>query len=247
MMPSRFGSAPAVRPRSGWPVRVPREAGKYFLGQALELRYRLPRLWAAVVAGTVAMWQGRRVAEATIGHDLSQEAADFVDRHVAAVAGRVRPAQLTRLVEEAIGRFMPDHAEQRRREAADGRHFDIDHDHVSFTGTSIVHGELDLADAIDLDDAIRAIANELGDLGCDESLEVRRSLAAGELTRRQLTLTLDRSDPAADTSTTNRTPVRKTVRKTVLYLHLSQAAVDGTAGHGIGRCENTRTPITACA
>lgn len=216
------------------------EAGKYYLGHALELRYRLPRLWALVVAGDLAAWKARRVAEATVGGRLSGEAAAFVDRHVAPVAGRVKPAQLERLIQEAIGRFMPDLAEQRRRDAADGRHFDIHHDQVSFTGTSVVHGELDLADAIDLDDAIRTIATQLGDLGCEESFDVRRSLAAGELARRQLAL--DLSDPGPSS---NRTPVSTTVRKTVLHLHLSQAALDGCTGHGIGRVENARSPVTA--
>jgi hypothetical protein len=45
----------------------------------------------------------------------------YVDLHVAHVAHRVRPAQVDRLVEEAIGRFMPEEADRRRRQAADGR------------------------------------------------------------------------------------------------------------------------------
>ncbi len=171
-------------------VGIGTEAGKYYLGHALELRYRLPKLWARVVSGELAAWKARQVAHETIGHSLSVEAAGFVDTHVAPVAHRIRPAQLARLVDEAIGRFMPDLAEQRRRDAADGRHFTIDHDHVSFAGTSFVSGELDLADALDLDDAIRTIAGDLADLGCEEPLDVRRSLAAGELARRQLALDL---------------------------------------------------------
>ena len=171
-------------------VGIGTEAGKYYLGHALELRYRLPKLWARVVSGDLAAWKARQVAHETIGHSLSMEAAGFVDTHVAPVAHRIRPTQLARLVDEAIGRFMPDLAEQRRRDAADGRHFTIDHDHVSFAGTSFVSGELDLADALDLDDAIRSIAGDLADLGCEEPLAVRRSLAAGELARRQLALDL---------------------------------------------------------
>ena len=171
-------------------VGIGTEAGKYYLGHALELRYRLPKLWARVVSGDLAAWKARQVAHETIGHSLSVEAAGFVDTHVAPVAHRIKPAQLARLVDEAIGRFMPDLAEQRRRAAADGRHFTIDHDHVSFAGTSFVSGELDLADALDLDDAIRSIAGDLADLGCEEPLDVRRSLAAGELARRQLALDL---------------------------------------------------------
>ncbi|MGZ5403704.1 MAG: HNH endonuclease signature motif containing protein, partial [Nocardioides sp.] len=41
------------------------EAGKYYLGHALELRYRLPRLWARVVAGDLAAWKARQVARET--------------------------------------------------------------------------------------------------------------------------------------------------------------------------------------
>lgn len=216
------------------------EAGKYYLGHALELRYRLPRLWDRVVTGDLAAWKARQVARETIGADLSAEAAAFVDTHVAPVAHRIRPTQLTRLVEEAIGRFMPDAAEQSRRDAADGRHFHIDHHQISFTGTALVHGELDLADALDLDDALRGIAAELGELGCAESLDVRRSLAAGELARRQLALDLTGS--AHDTGKSGQ-PARRPLRKTVLHLHLSHAAL---TGHDtVGRVENTRTPITA--
>ena len=88
-------------------------------------------------------------ARETISHALSLEAAGFVDRHVAPVAHRLTPAQLERLVAEAVGRFMPEIAERRRREAADGRYFRVDHDQVSFAGTSLVTGELDLVDALD--------------------------------------------------------------------------------------------------
>ena len=38
-------------------VGLPTEAGKRYLGQAVELRYRLPRLWARVTAGDLAAWR----------------------------------------------------------------------------------------------------------------------------------------------------------------------------------------------
>ena len=217
------------------------EAGKYYLAHALELRYRLPRLWEQLLSGTVQAWKARRVADATIARALSPEAAAYVDAHVAAVAGRVRPAQLERLVDEAMGRFMPEAAAERRREAADGRCFDIDVDQVSFAGTARVAGELDLADALDLDDAIRQVAGELKDLGCEEGLDVRRSVAAGELARRQPTLDLETTGE----STPRRSPRRRRARRVVLHVHLTDAAVRGEAGHTVGRCENTRTPVTA--
>ncbi len=155
------------------------EAGKRYVGHAVELAHRLPRLWGRVVVGEVAAWRARRVAEQTIGRGLTGEAAGFVDRHVAPVAGRIGTSQVDRLVVEAVGRFMPAEAEAERRRAAEGRRFDIDHTQVSFAGTSLVTGELDLADALDLDDAIRSIAGELADLGSTESLDVRRAPSFG--------------------------------------------------------------------
>ena len=177
-------------------VGLPTDVGRALLGEALELRYRLPRLWQRVVAGDLAAWRARRVARATV--DLSPEAAAYVDRHVAHVAHKIRPSTVDRLVEEAIGRFMPDTAEEIARSAADRRHFTIDHRQVSFAGTSQVYGELDLADALDLDAAIRGIAGQLADLGCGESLDVRRSMAAGELARRQLALNLTTDEPVVE-------------------------------------------------
>ncbi len=61
-------------------VGIGTEAGKYYLGHALELRYRLPKLWARVVSGELAAWKARQVAHETIGHSLSMEAAG-VRRH----------------------------------------------------------------------------------------------------------------------------------------------------------------------
>src|SRR5688500_13377156 len=119
-------------------IGLPTEAGKAYLGEAVELRYRLPRLWSRVVTGDLPAWRARRVARATIA--LSVEAAAYVDLHVAHVAHKVRPAQLDRLVEEAIGRFMPEEADRRRRQAADGRSFTIDTRQPSLRGTSTVYG-----------------------------------------------------------------------------------------------------------
>jgi hypothetical protein len=90
-----------------------------------------------------------------------------------------------RLVEEAIGRHMPDLARKQREQAADRRHFTIHHDQVSFEGTCLVDAELDLADALDLDAALGHIAGEFAALGNTLPLDQRRALAAGELARAQ--------------------------------------------------------------
>ena len=52
---------------------------------------------------------------------LPAEGAEHVDRHVARFAHKVGIAQLDRLVEEALVRFDPAQAEQRRPESAENR------------------------------------------------------------------------------------------------------------------------------
>jgi hypothetical protein len=162
------------------------DAGHAYLGEAVEVRYRLPKTWHLVVAGRVPVWKARQIAKATLS--LPMDGAGFVDTHVAPVAARLSFAQLERVVEEARVRFDPVEAEARRLAAADGRCFDVDTHQVSFDGTVDVRGTLDLADALDLDDAVTTGAQRLADLGCAESLDVRRSMAAGDLARHQDTL-----------------------------------------------------------
>lgn len=216
------------------------DAGKALLGEAVEIRYRLPRLWGRLVREELTAWRARRVARATMA--LSLEAAQFVDQHVAPVAHRVGPAQLDRLVAEAEVRFMPAQALRRAREAAESRHVSFHTRQVSFDGTVRVDAELDLADALELDHALGRGARRLADLGCGESLDVRRAMAVGELARTQLSL--DLAEPAPGSGVT--TP-RRSRRRVELHVHLSEAALTGTGGIQPGlvaRVENTRTPIS---
>ena len=169
-------------------LRLSTDSGRALIAEAVELKHRLPRTWARVGSGELPAWRARRVAATTIG--LTREAAWFVDAQVAPFAHKIGPAALDRLVAEAVARFMPAKAAQDARDAADGRHLRIHHDQVSFSGTSHLEGELDLADALDLDAALALGAESLKTAGCTESLEVRRAIAAGEIARHQLTLDL---------------------------------------------------------
>src|SRR3954463_1756746 len=222
-------------------LRVTTDAGRAFLELAMELRYRLPKVWKRVTAGDLAPWRARKVAEQT--RNLSMEAAAFVDAHVAAFAHKIGHAGLEHLVEEAITRFMPAEAQQRRRAAAEHRHFDIHTHHSTAEGVVDVTGTLDLADALDLDAAVTRGAADLKDLGCAESLDVRRSLAVGVMARRQLTLDLNPDQPEDDR------PVASTkARQVVLYVHISQAALTGSTGVDgcdLARVENTRGFVSA--
>ena len=202
-------------------------AAKKLVGHALELRHRLPRLWAQVQAGRVPAWRARSVAEVTIHSTpaLTREAAAFVDAQVAAVAGRVGAAQLDRLVAETIKRYDladvdPAADPEDGYLHVDPRHATIHDDDVHFAGTMRLEAELDIADALDLDRALAHGAASLKALGSEASLDARRSAALGDLARTQTALDLagagaDRQHlPAA--------------REVVLHAHFD-ASLDGLA------------------
>ncbi|MDQ1104730.1 HNH endonuclease signature motif containing protein [Nocardioides zeae] len=219
------------------------DAARRLVGDAIELRYRLPRVHARIAAGEVDVWRGRRIAQTT--RTLTFEAAGFVDRHVAYVAHKATGPEVDRLVAEAAARFDPETTEAERAEADGGRHLTIELGDVGYAdpltgtirGTVDVHGTLDLADALDLERTVAHVARQLTELGCDQDLDVRRSIALGEIARRcdgVATLEYDADQPPTQPPTPTRTR-----REVVLFVHLDQAAITGTLngfGPGIDAC-----------
>jgi hypothetical protein len=214
------------------------DSGKRFLGQALELAYRLPKHWARVRSGELPAWRARRLAEATMS--LSFEAAQWVDAQLAAFLHATSFAAQDRLVAEAIARFDPARAQEEAEAAEDRRGVRIDTDQVTFWGTCFVTGELDLPDAIDLENAIERGAAHLQRLGSTESLTVRRAQALGAVARGETHLDLD-------TSPTQEQPPRQRGRQVVLYVHLAEAAIGAATSDclDLARVENTRSAVTA--
>ena len=130
-------------------------------------------------------WQARRVAEATIHTSpaLTEEAAGWVDAQVAAMVGKVGPAQLDRLVAETIKRFelaQPDPAADPEDGYlhVDPRHATLNDRDVHYAGTMHFEADLDLADALDLDRALAHGAESLKALGSADSLDARRAAAS---------------------------------------------------------------------
>ncbi len=205
-------------------------SAKHYLGQALELAHRLPRLWRRVQAGNCPGWKARRIAETTIHADLAPEAAAYVDRHIAPFAHRMGTAAVDRLVDEAIARFHPDRAAAATQDAQDARHVSIEDDHVSFHGTMRIEAELDLADALDFRDAVARGAQAREQLGSEESADARRAKAVGDMARHQLALDLASGDDPDHRPQTNGRPVLPAAREVVLYVHLADAALHA---HGL--------------
>src|SRR6187431_3062591 len=246
---ARFGDTPVPVAGPGAPLvaefcvaefaaalGLPTETGKAYLGEALELRHRLPKTWARVQTGDLPAWRARRIARQTIA--LSVAAAGFVDEQVAGFAHRIRPSGVDRLVEEAIVRFMPDQARRRREATADTRHAHVHTHQVSFEGTVWVEAQVDLADALDLDTALSVGAARLADLGSAASLDVRRSEALGEMARHQLSLDLNTGTETA--------PAQAPGREVVLHVHLSEDAITSPEEKlHLARVANTRSFVDA--
>ncbi|WP_167288673.1 HNH endonuclease signature motif containing protein [Nocardioides seonyuensis] len=235
-------------------------AAKRLIGNALELRHRLPRLWAAVQSGQVPAWRARLVAEATAHASpaLSMEAAGWIDAQVAAVAGKVGAAQLDRLVTEAITRFQLDTTDpDDERSPGETRHLTIEKDIVSRCGTIAVNASLDLIDALDLDHTLSHHAATLKTLGSTESLDARRATALGHLARTQTSMDLagllghessvveDGQPPSVveQSSVVEEARQRRletpAARQLVLHIHLTAAAVGdgGISFDHLGRME----------
>jgi hypothetical protein len=204
-------------------------SAKHYLGQALELAHRLPRLWRRVQSGSCPAWKARRIAETTIHAELAPEAAVYVDRQAAPFAHRMGNAAVGRLVDEAIARFHPDRAESAARDAQDARHVTVEDDQVSFHGTMRIEAELDLADALDFRDAVVRGAKAREQLGWEESVDVRRAKAVGDMARRQLALDLVPDEDIGHAGRGGQTPTSHSVlpaaREIVLYVHLADAAL----------------------
>ena len=59
-------------------LKISLDAARQLIADALELHYRLPRLWALTVAGKVKVWQARLISRET--HDLGLDAVAYADR-----------------------------------------------------------------------------------------------------------------------------------------------------------------------
>ncbi|NYE38420.1 hypothetical protein F4692_003568 [Nocardioides cavernae] len=246
-------------------------SAKRLVGHALELRHRLPRLWTGVQSGAVPAWRARSVAETTIHSSppLTVEAAAFVDSQVAAVAGRVGPAQLDRLVAEAIQRYDladadPTDDPEDGWQHVDPRHATLHNEDVHYAGTMRFEAELDIADALDLDRALAHGAATMKALGSEASLDVRRSAALGDLARTQTSLDLNTNEGgrvAREERAGVSRPDLPHAREVVLHAHFNASPTpDGPILDATGRleegqrlilldhvkdwCTDTRTKVT---
>jgi hypothetical protein len=199
-------------------------AARGYVGQALELRDRLPRLWAKVMDGELPAWKGRQVAEQTI--PLSPEAAGWVDAQLACFAHRISLTRVLRAVEAAVLRFDPDLAAAKAAAAAERRGV-WSEDHLD--GTTQITAVTGTPDAVAFDAALNTVAATLRALGDGDCHDVRRAKAIGVLADPQYALDLT----ATSTASGDR-PIPRPSQGPTIHVHLHESAVTGT-GTGVAR------------
>ena len=195
------------------------DAGKRYVGHALELRYRLPRVWRRV--------HGRRSAAVAGAADRREDPPPHPGR--GGVCGPARRADRapdrtrsswTGWSTRRSAAYMPEEAEAPPPRAR-GR--PVLHRRVPPAALlrrhPAVHGELDLADAMELEAAIQTVAAQLKDLGSDR-VPRRPPLAGGRRAGQPSAVVRPRPQDGRPVQT------RHHPRKIVLYVHLSEDALD---------------------
>ena len=203
-------------------------AARALVGQALELRDRLPRLWGAVMSGRLPAWKARKIAEQTI--PLSAAAADYVDRHLAPFAHKLSLLRVTRAVDAAILQHDPELAAERTAKAAERRGVWLD-DCVD--GVSEIRAITDTPDAVAFDTALNHVAATLHALGDEDPEQVRRARAVGVLADPQYALDLQATPAPADIS--KPVTLRRTAQGPAIHVHLHTDAL--TVAGGVARVE----------
>src|SRR5689334_18973817 len=156
------------------------DAARELIADALELAYRLPRLWALVIAGVVPVWRARAIAHET--HDLGIDAVAFADRLICATPEKIRLVNAARLY------FDPDRAIADEEHELTRRGVWVKH--TGNPATTDVVMTLDTPDALLFDQTIGRIAGGLRDLGDTDPVDLRRAKAVGVLADPQFALDL---------------------------------------------------------
>jgi Domain of unknown function (DUF222) len=157
------------------------------LGDALDLRHRMPALFARLSAGEVPAYKVRMVLRAATG--ASELAARRLDTAVAPVADKIGPKRLEKLVTRVLLEVDPGEADRRAKAAAEHRRVTVVSDQ---DGDRRVFAHVDPFTGASFDAAVQHVATMLGNLGDTRCLDARRADALGWLANPLALLALSR-------------------------------------------------------
>jgi len=183
-------------------------AARSLIADALDLRYRLPRLWGRVLTGGVRGWQARRIAEQT--RALSWEACADVDHALSDFVGMMPWPRFATILSATVLEADPALAAERAERARTTQDvFSFD----SEGGLKTVVAKAAAGDAIWFLATVNRIAEILAARGDTDPVGMRRARALGILAQPAEALRLliehqhDRSDqPGEPTESAVREP-----------------------------------------
>jgi len=209
---------PAVRPfaaeQLGAALGISSYAATQLMSDVLDLRHRLPRIWARVEALEIPSFRARRIAQATTG--LSKAAAAFVDAELAPVAGSCGSRRIDRAIAEAKASVDPETVADAEEQAKECWGVSLSHGPVdgpgAWAGTSWLEAAGDTLDLTRFHDLVCEVAEQVRLDGDDSPLEIRKARALGVIADRYHGL-----DPRRGRGDGGRTR---------LYLHVNVADLD---------------------
>ncbi|HEX5907510.1 MAG TPA: hypothetical protein VFY56_10875 [Propionibacteriaceae bacterium] len=170
-------------------------AARALIADALDLRYRLPRLWGRVLTGGVRAWQARKIAEQT--RTLSWEACADVDHALSDFVGMMPWPRFAKILSATILKADPALATERAERARTTQDvFSFD----SEDGLKTIVAKAAAGNAIWFLATVNRIAEILAARGDTDPLGTRRARALGILAQPAEALRLliehqqDRSD-----------------------------------------------------
>jgi hypothetical protein len=224
-------------------------AAAVLIGDALDLRHRLPALWSRIQAGEVRAWVGQQAAQATRRATLATTLE--VDHRVAKWAHSLPWGRLAKIIDATLIDADPDRA------AADAAAARSQHgvwvSRSTQAGSKDIHIRTDTPSAIWFDATIARIADTLTILGNTDTLDQRRAAAVGIIAQPQTTLNLFHDAQAAssagagrDTATGDNTGLAADAASSRSLTGTTGAGRDtgcGT-GTGCGKGVDPRPPVT---
>ena len=153
-------------------------AARALIADALDLRYRLPRLWDRVLTGGVRAWQARKIAEQT--RVLSWEACADVDHALSDLVGMMPWPRFAKILSATILEADPALAAERAERAR------VTQDVFSFDsedGLKTIVAKAAAGDAIWFLATVNRIAEILAARGDTDPIGARRARAIGILAR----------------------------------------------------------------
>ena len=204
----------------GGALRTSDAAAAKLIADALDLRHRLPRTWAATRTGQAPAYQARYLARST--RHLTPDQARWVDTELAPALGAVPFGRLQTLTEAKTYAADPAAADAAAAQAAAERFVRLGR--TTEHGLKLIIARATAGDAIWFKATIDRIADILGQRGDTDTDDTDPQATAEEARHRSLRVGPPPFDPA------------RARPRAVVYLHLSAEAL--TAGHGLCRSDD---------